>query len=67
MKQYTRIGSLLLSLPRNNNYADEVASINVANVKRQIKAGGLLGWDKKKYSGGSSSSTSNLQCFLKLI
>ena len=43
MKQYTRIGSLLLSLPRNNNCADEVASINLANVKRQIKAGGLLG------------------------
>ena len=49
------------------SYADEGASINLTNVKRHMKAGGLLDWGKKKYSGGSSSSTSNLNFFLKLI
>ena len=51
----------------NVDYAEEVASIQLANVRRHIKAGGLLDWGKKKYSGGSSSSTLNLQYFLKLI
>ena len=27
---------------------------------KNIKAGGLLDWNKKKYSGGSSSSTLNV-------
>ena len=50
-----------------DSYPDEVASIHLANVERHIKAGGLLDWGKKKYSCASSSSTSNLQFFLKLI
>ena len=46
-----------------NNFADDVASIHLVNVEKQIKAGRLLDLGKKKYFGGSSSSTSNLKFF----
>ena len=36
---------------------------HLANVEKHIKTGGLLDWGKKKYSGGSTSSTSNLRFF----
>ena len=39
------------------NYADDVASIHLANMEKHIKAGNILYCGKKKkYSGGSSSS-----------
>ena len=43
-----------------DNYADFVACIHLANVQKNIKAEGLLEWAKTKYSGDSSSSTSNV-------
>ena len=50
--------------PVNVNYfADGVGSCQCGKT---LKLGGLLDWGKKKYSGGSSSSTSNLQCFWNL-
>ena len=41
-----------------DNYADDVASIHLANMEKHIKAGNIIYWGKKKkkYSGGSSSS-----------
>ena len=50
-----------------DNFAGGVASIRLANVEKQIKAGAFLDLGKKKYSGGSSSSTSKLVNFLNLI
>ena len=41
-----------------------VAFIHLANVEKHIKAGALLDLGKKKYSGVSLSSNSNLQYFL---
>ena len=49
-----------------DNYVDEVASFHLSIVERHIKTEGLFE-GKKKYCGGSSSSTLNLQFFLKLI
>ena len=46
-----------------NNFSDGVASFHLANVEKQIKVGDLLDLGKKKHSGGSSFSTSNLQFF----
>ena len=46
-----------------NNFADDLASIHLGNVEEQIKDGHLFGLGKKKYSTGSSSSTSNLSFF----
>ena len=43
-----------------NNFADDVASIHLANVEHITKTGDLLDWGKRKYFGGSSSSTPNL-------
>ena len=48
-----------------DNFADGIASIHLANVERKIKAEDLLVSGKKKYSGGSPS-TSNLRYFLKI-
>ena len=42
------------------SYPDDVTSIDLANVEKHIKAGGLLDWAKKIYSGGSSSSALNV-------
>ena len=39
-----------------NNFADDVASIHLANVEHITKTGDLLDWGKRKYFGGSSSS-----------
>ena len=43
-----------------NNFADGVPFIHLANVGN-IEVEGLHEWGKKKYSGGYSSSTLNLQ------
>ena len=43
-----------------NNFADGVSFIRLANVEN-IEAESLHEWGKKKYSGGYSSSTLNLQ------
>ena len=43
-----------------DNYADSVAYIHLANMEKHIKAEYLLDWAKKKWSGSSSSSTSNV-------
>ena len=43
-----------------NNFADGVPFIHPANVEN-IEAEGLHEWGQKKYSGGYSSSTLNLQ------
>ena len=42
------------------NYTDGVASIYVTNLVKHIKVRGLLDYVRKKYSGGSLSSTSNI-------
>ena len=46
-----------------STYADGVVSIHLANVEKHIKARGLQDWGKRKYPGGCSSSTWNLQFF----
>ena len=43
-----------------DNYADFAACIHLANVQKHFKTEGLLEWAKKKSSGDSSSSTSNV-------
>ena len=43
-----------------DNYANGVASTHLANMEKHIKNGGLLNWGKRKNSGGSWPSTSNL-------
>ena len=43
-----------------NNFADSVPFIHLANIEN-IEAEGLYEWGQKKYSGGYSSSTLNLQ------
>ena len=48
-----------------DNFTDGVASIHLANGERKIKVEDLLVSGKKKYSGGSPS-TSNLRYFLKI-
>ena len=40
-----------------DNYADDVATIHLANVEKNIKPGGLLDQAKRRYSGGYSSWT----------
>ena len=43
-----------------DDFAYGVASNHLSNMEKQNKVGGLLDLGKNKYSGGFSSSTSNL-------
>ena len=46
-----------------DNFADGVASIHLVNAEKHIIAGDILNRGKKKYSDGSSFSTSTCNFF----
>ena len=60
MKELRRINKGSVNV---GNFADSVASTQLAKMEKHIKAGFLFDWGKKKYLGGFSSLTANLQFF----